>query len=58
MRAAFLGTPAAAVPSLAALASIADLELVITQPDAPRGRSKTLVAPPVKVAAESWGYRV
>jgi methionyl-tRNA formyltransferase len=58
MRAAFLGTPAAAVPSLSSLAAIADIALVVTQPDAPRGRSQQPVAPPVKLAAMEWGYRV
>lgn len=58
MQAAFLGTPAAAVPSLAALAGVADVTLVVTQPDAAQGRSGTLVPPPVKVAASEWGYPV
>jgi methionyl-tRNA formyltransferase len=34
------------------------VELVITQPDRPRGRSGTPVAPPVKRAAEQWGLRI
>lgn len=58
MRTAFLGTPAAAVPSLAALADLADVELVITRPDRPRGRSGRPTPPPVKTAAEQWGFRV
>ncbi|MDJ0961470.1 MAG: formyltransferase family protein, partial [Acidimicrobiia bacterium] len=58
MRAAFLGTPAAAVPALAALAGVAEIDVVVTQPDAARGRSGALVPPPIKVAAAEWGYRV
>lgn len=58
MRTAFLGTPAAAVPSLAALADLADVELVVTRPDRPRGRSGRPMPPPVKMAAEQWGLPV
>ena len=58
MRAVFLGTPAAAVPALAALVQIADVAVVITQPDAPRGRSRRLASPPIKVAAVEWGIEV
>ncbi len=58
MRSVFLGTPASAVPSLAALLDVTDVELVITQPDRPGGRSGTPVAPPVKRAAEQWGLRI
>jgi len=58
MRTAFLGTPAAAIPSLAALADLADVEVVITRPDRPRGRSGRPAPPPLKTAAEQWGFRV
>lgn len=58
MRALFMGTPAAAVPTLAALAGVADVAAVITQPDAARGRSKHKVAPAVKEAADEWGMPV
>ncbi|MCP3977550.1 MAG: methionyl-tRNA formyltransferase, partial [bacterium] len=58
IRALFMGTPAAAVPSLAALTGVAEVAAVITQPDASRGRSKHKVAPPVKEAAEEWGVPV
>ena len=57
-RAVFLGTPAAAVPSMAALAGIADVVSVITRPDRPRGRSGALVPPPAKTAAREWGFPV
>lgn len=58
MRALFLGTPAAAVPSLSGLTGVADVAAVVTQPDAARGRSKHKIAPPVKAAAEEWGFPV
>ena len=58
IRALFMGTPAAAVPSLAALAGVAEIAGVVTQPDAARGRSKHKVIPPVKEAAEEWGIPV
>jgi methionyl-tRNA formyltransferase len=55
MRAAFLGSPSAAIPSLAALAQIADIELVITQPDRARGRGRRPAETAVKTAAREWG---
>ncbi len=55
MRVAFLGTPAAAIPSLAALVQIADVEFVVTQPDRPRGRGRRQGESPVKAAAREWG---
>lgn len=58
MRAVFLGSPTAAIPSLAALLDVIDVDLVVTQPDRPRSRSGTPVAPPVKRAAEEWGLPV
>ncbi|HEX9855179.1 MAG TPA: methionyl-tRNA formyltransferase [Acidimicrobiia bacterium] len=58
MRAAFLGTPVAAVPALAALVDVADVVTVVTRPDQPRGRSGRAVPPPVKVGAAEWGLRV
>lgn len=58
MRSVFLGSPSSAVASLAALLDVADVDLVVTQPDRPRGRSKVPIAPPVKRAAEEWGLPV
>lgn len=52
MRAVFLGTPEAAVPSLVALSEIAEVGLVVTRPDRPRGRSRRPQPPPVRRAAE------
>jgi methionyl-tRNA formyltransferase len=57
-RSAFFGTPAAAVPALAALSSAMTIELVVTRPDRPRGRSGTPQPPPVKEAAAAWGLPV
>lgn len=53
MRVVFFGTPEFAVPSLRALVGEGfDVVAVVTQPDAPQGRSRSkLVPPPVKVAA-------
>ncbi|WP_437274717.1 methionyl-tRNA formyltransferase [Sorangium sp. So ce375] len=58
MRALFFGTPAIAVPSLEALASIADVVGVVCQPDRPAGRGLELKAPPVKVKAMELGLPV
>jgi methionyl-tRNA formyltransferase len=58
MRAAFLGTPDFAVPCLAALLEVADVPLVITQPDKPQGRGMELQPPPVKAFALERGLRV
>ena len=58
MRALFFGTPAFAVPSLDALAAIAEVVGVVCQPDKPTGRGLTLAAPPVKVRALELGLPV
>ena len=57
-RALFFGTPDIAVPSLEALASIADVVGVVCQPDKPVGRHQELHAPPVKVRAAELGLPV
>lgn len=56
----FCGTPEFAIPSLRALveSGLFDVTLIITQPDRPVGRSKDLVAPPVKVVAQQLGIPV
>ncbi len=55
MRVAFFGTPDFAVPSLEALAGEGfDVPAVVTQPDRPRGRSRSQLEPrPVKLAAQA-----
>jgi methionyl-tRNA formyltransferase len=58
MKAVFLGTPTAAVAPLIALLEVADVPLVVTQPDAARGRSKHLEPPPIKVAAQEFGLDI
>ncbi|MCW8131210.1 MAG: methionyl-tRNA formyltransferase [Planctomycetota bacterium] len=58
MRIVFAGTPDYAVPSLRALAALApahEVVAVVTQPDRPKGRSKTPAPPPVKAAAQELG---
>jgi methionyl-tRNA formyltransferase len=57
-RAAFLGTPDFAVPCLAALLEVADVPLVVSQPDKPQGRGLTLAPTPVKAFAHERGLRV
>jgi methionyl-tRNA formyltransferase len=57
-RAAFMGTPAFAVPCLRALCDVAEVTLVITQPDKPQGRGLALQPPPVKQFAEERGIPV
>lgn len=51
IRAVFFGTPAAALPSLAALVEVAHVSLVVTRPDRPRGRSGRPQPSPVKQMA-------
>jgi methionyl-tRNA formyltransferase len=58
VRAVFLGTPEAAVPSLNALTRVADIAAVITRPDRPQGRSKRPIPPPVKQRAGEIGLAV
>ncbi|MDH4043429.1 MAG: methionyl-tRNA formyltransferase [Gemmatimonadota bacterium] len=60
MRLAFFGTPTFAVPALRALIGEGfDLQVVVTQPDRPQGRSRSrLVSPPVKEVAVAEGIPV
>ena len=58
VRAVFLGTPEAAVPTLFALTKVAEVVAVITRPDKPRGRSGRPVPSPVKEAATRLGVAV
>lgn len=53
-----MGTPAFAVPSLEALTDVADVVLVVTQPDKPQGRGLALAPSPVKQCAEQHGFPV
>jgi len=54
-RVVFFGTPAFAVPPLAALTKLADVVSVVCQPDKPVGRGNVVTAPPVKRFAEEHG---
>ena len=58
MRIVFMGTPDFAVPSLRAVSKTHEVALVVTRPDAVRGRGKKLVASPVKQAASELGLPV
>lgn len=53
-----MGTPDFAVPILEALAERFDLVGVVTQPDRPAGRGKSLSPPPIKQAAQARGLPV
>lgn len=58
MKLGFMGTPEFALPTLKALHASHTVELVVCQPDKPKGRSKTPAAPPVKLAALELGLKV
>ena len=59
MRVVFAGTPEVAVPSLEALlASRHEVVAVVTRPDAPAGRGRTLRPSPVRQVAERAGVEV
>lgn len=58
MKAVFFGTPDIAVPSLRALADVAEVVAVVCQPDRPKGRGLALAPPPVKEAALAMGLAV
>ena len=58
IRAAFLGSPAFAVPSLRALVAAHDVALVLTQPDRRLGRGLQVVPTAVRIAATELGIPV
>lgn len=59
MRLTYLGTPEIAVPPLDALIAAGhEIALVITRPDARRGRGATMSGSPVKVRAQELGLSV
>ncbi|MGV2983678.1 methionyl-tRNA formyltransferase [Microbacterium sp. AGC85] len=55
MRLVFAGTPAAAIPTLRALAQSHEIVAVVTRPDAPLGRKRVLTPSPVAQAAAELG---
>lgn len=58
MKAVFFGTPQFAAPSLEALLSCAEVELVVTQPDRPVGRHSRPIPSPVAERAEKAGLEI
>ena len=59
MKIVFMGTPEYARAALEALIGAGhEILAVVTQPDRSRGRSRTLVPPPVKICAEKYGIDV
>src|SRR6185295_12863922 len=56
MRSVFMGTPAFAVPSLEALATVTDVVGVVSQPDKARGRGLESSRTPVAAVALERGY--
>ena len=57
MKIVYMGTPDFAVPPLEALVrSGYEVAAVVTQPDKPKGRGKTLMPTPVKEEAMKHGY--
>jgi methionyl-tRNA formyltransferase len=59
VRLVFAGTPEVAVPSLDALAASShQVVAVVTRPDAPAGRGRSLVPSPVRLRADALGLRV
>jgi methionyl-tRNA formyltransferase len=58
MRIVFFGSPEFAVPSLQAVAGAHEIALVLSQPDRPAGRGRTLTPPPVKQTALQLGLPV
>lgn len=58
LRIAFMGTPAFAVPSLTKLADHFNVAGVVTQPDRPSGRGRTLHPSPVKQTAQELGLEL
>lgn len=59
MKIIFMGTPDFAAGALKALIGAGhEILLAVTQPDRPRGRSKELIPPPVKVCAQEHGIPV
>ena len=58
MRVVFMGTPDFAVASLSAVAAVHEVALVVTRPDAVRGRGSELLPSPVKARALELGIPV
>src|SRR5687767_6355529 len=57
-RIVFMGSPEFALPTLRALADTYQVAGVVTQPDRPAGRGRTLAPPPVKTLVQELGLPV
>lgn len=59
-RVIFMGTPDFALPGLASLIAVPELEIVgiFTQPDKPVGRGRLMTPPPVKILAQKHNLKV
>jgi methionyl-tRNA formyltransferase len=57
-RVIFMGSPEFAIPTLQALAETYTIVGVVTQPDRPAGRGRSLTPPPVKMLASQLGLPV
>jgi len=58
LRVVFMGSPDFSLPTLSVLNKITEVVGVVTQPDRPAGRGRTLQPPDVKVLAESLGLEI
>ncbi|MCL2500784.1 MAG: methionyl-tRNA formyltransferase [Defluviitaleaceae bacterium] len=58
MKVVFMGTPAFAVPTLAALLEAHEVKAVFTQPDRPAGRGNKIAFSPVKETALNAGIEI
>ncbi len=58
IRVVFMGSPDFSVPTLRRLAGAYAVAGVVTQPDRPAGRGRTLTPPPVKVVAQTLGIPI
>jgi methionyl-tRNA formyltransferase len=58
LRAAFMGSPEFAVPSLRIVTQTCDLQTVVCQPDRPAGRGRAIAMPAVKTVALELGLPI
>jgi len=57
-RIVFMGSPEFSLPTLQILSEHYMISGVVTQPDRPAGRGRTMTSPPIKILAESLGLPV
>jgi methionyl-tRNA formyltransferase len=58
IRTVFMGSPDFAIPTLKFLAENTSIAGVVTQPDRPAGRGRSLTSPPIKILAVELGLSV